>query len=132
MKTIHPTSNTRCKHGYENEISNRYNLLKNQGPNLIGLGSKGLQSEIEGGLSAWIKSLFINNLWPSLLSPEESGWRTTITAWLLLLGFGTYMAWGILYCTWVDVGIYAVCVPIIGFGFSLLFLPDDDDNVPQD
>ena len=100
---------------------------------LIGLGAKGINNNVEGGLSQWLKGLVINDLWPALMSSEESGWRKTFSAWLLVLGFVFYIYWGIMYTGWVDPGVYAVAAALIGFGFALLAMPaQDGESAPMD
>ena len=72
----------KSKFGYENEEMTRYELLKNQGPNLIGIGSK---SDAEW-IYNWIKNpseYYPDTRMPDLrLSHEEA---SDITAYLLTL-----------------------------------------------
>jgi hypothetical protein len=93
---------------------------------LVGIGAKGLNSGVEGGMAAWLKGLFVNDLWPALMSTEEGGWRRTISSWLLAIGFIFYFYWGLSYNNWVDPGTYAVSVALIGFGFAFLAMPEED------
>ena len=41
---------------------------------------------------------------------------------LLMFGIGLYVGWGILYNVWLDVGVYAVSVILIGFGLVGMLL----------
>jgi len=95
---------------------------------LLGIGAKGITSNVEGGLAVWLKGLVANDLWPSMLSPEEGGWRRTISSWLLAIGFIFYFYWGIMHSSWVDPGTYAVSAALIGFGFAFLAMPTEDDE----
>ena len=100
---------------------------------LLGIGAKGITSNVEGGLAEWLKRLVVNDLWPSMFSPEEGGWRRTMSSWLLAIGFIFYFYWGIMYNNWVDPGTYAVSAALIGFGFAFLTMPaEDDEPAPLD
>ncbi len=41
---------------------------------------------------------------------------------LFMFGLGLYFGWGILFGVWTDVGVYAVCVLLIGFGLVGMLL----------
>ena len=99
----------------------------------LGIGSLGLHKSTEGGIVAWIKNLFVNDYWKSLVNPqEEGGWMKTISAWCLVIGFCFYLYWGIMYTGWVDVGVYAVSAALIAFGFSLKYAAENISEDPSD
>jgi len=41
---------------------------------------------------------------------------------VLIAGIGTYLFWAASYDAWTDIGLYAVSVPVIGFGLAGIFL----------
>jgi hypothetical protein len=41
---------------------------------------------------------------------------------LFMFGVGLYLGWGILFGVWIDVGIYALSIILIGFGLVGMFL----------
>ena len=41
---------------------------------------------------------------------------------LFMLGVGLYVGWGILFNVWLDVGVYAISVLLIGFGLTGMLL----------
>jgi hypothetical protein len=74
-----------------------------------------------------MRGLVTNPLWFSLLSSKEKGgWSMTLAAWCLILGIGLYIMRGIVYWNWVDPGVYAVCAPLVAFGFALKFSAEAD------
>ncbi len=51
---------------------------------------------------------------------EDDGLRKYISifyAFLFSLGVAIYLAWGIMFGVWVDVGLYSVVAVLMGFGF---------------
>jgi hypothetical protein len=73
--------------------------------------------------------MVINPIWTSLVSGNEKGGTTmTAAAWCLFLGFAFYIYWAIVHWAWVDIGVYAVAVPFIGFGFGLRYLALVEDS----
>ena len=100
---------------------------------LIGLGAKGINTHSEGGMAAWLKSLFVNDYWLAMMNAEEGGWRKTFSSWLLAIGIIFYFYWGIAHTGWIDPGVYSVAAALIGFGIALLFMPAEDGEVaPMD
>ena len=71
------------------------------------------------GIKGFFMSIFLNDLWNSLVSTEDGGWMRTAAAWCLVIGFDFYIIWSILYQTWIDPGVYAVSAALIAFGFAL-------------
>jgi hypothetical protein len=60
-------------------------------------------------------------------TPSRANWGAGITAgviafWafvaLLILGISFYLWWGISYDRWLDNGVYAVTVTLVGFGLA--------------
>ena len=41
---------------------------------------------------------------------------------LFMLGVGLYISWGILFNVWFDLGVYSICVMLIGFGLVGMLL----------
>jgi hypothetical protein len=41
---------------------------------------------------------------------------------LFMLGVGLYIGWGVLFGVWLDVGVYAISVIMIGFGLVGMLL----------
>lgn len=94
-------------------------------------GFVGINKSVEGGFQTWIKGVFVNPIWNSLVSGKEEGGLTmTAAAWCLLFGFGTYIYWSLIHWAWTDIGVYAVCAPLIAFGFGLRYLALVDDSPP--
>ena len=90
------------------------------------LGSLGLHKSTEGGITNWVRNLFMNDYWKSLVNPqEEGGWMKTISAWCLVIGFVFYLYWGVVHTGWIDTGVYAVSIVFIAFGFSLKFASEN-------
>ena len=100
---------------------------------MFGLGTLGLHKSTEGGIISWIRNLFVNDYWKSLVNPQEDGgWMKTISAWCLVIGFCFYLYWGIVYTGWVDTGVYAVSVAFIAFGFSLKYASENNLESPDE
>jgi hypothetical protein len=100
---------------------------------LIGIGAKGINTNFEGGMAAWLKNLFVNDYWPAMMNTEDGGWRKTISSWLLAIGIIFYFYWGFAYTGWIDPGVYSVAAALIGFGIALFIMPAEDGEVaPMD
>ena len=84
---------------------------------LLGLGLRSLNNG-EGGLAEFARSLIINDTWPALVG-SEGGIMRAIGAWCLLLGFGFYIGYSVMYMAWIDLGVYSVSVTLVAFGFAL-------------
>lgn len=41
---------------------------------------------------------------------------------VLFAGILLYIGWGAVYNKWTDIGLYAVCITLIGFGLAGIFL----------
>jgi len=41
---------------------------------------------------------------------------------LFMFGIGLYLGWGILFNVWFDLGVYSLCVILIGFGLVGMLL----------
>ena len=85
---------------------------------LLGLGLRSINSNVDGGLAGFARSLVLNDTWPALVG-SEGGLMRAIGAWCLLLGFGFYIGYSVMYMTWIDVGVYSVSVSLVAFGFAL-------------
>ena len=66
------------------------------------------------------------NLSPSQVLPK--------LAFLLIFLSGAllYLTWAALYNAWTDIGLYSVCVVLVGTGLSGLFLTSIDDEDSED
>ena len=84
----------------------------------FGLALKTFNNQ-EGGIGAFFTSMFKNDFWPALVSNNEGGMQRTAAAWCVLIGLVFYIAWGIMYTTWIDPGVYAVSIALLAFGFAL-------------
>ena len=84
----------------------------------LGLALKTFNNQ-EGGIGAFFNSMIKNNFWPALVSNSEGGMQRTAAAWCVLIGLVFYIAWGIMYTTWIDPGVYAVSIALLAFGFAL-------------
>ena len=90
------------------------------GIGLIFIGGASIQSQFDGGLKSWVKSLFFSPLWASLLSiDEDRGVIGMLAAWLIIGGLTFQIVWNVINWTWVDPGVYAVSAPMILFGCTL-------------
>lgn len=78
-------------------------------------------TEQDGGVGAWVKSIFVNQTWMSLADPDNGGWSKTIGAWCLLLSVINYLYFGILSTGWIDPGVYSVTIGLMAFGFALVY-----------
>ena len=85
---------------------------------LTGLGFKTINSQ-DGGISAWLKSIFVNQTWLSLADPDVGGWYKTLGAWCLLLSVFNYLYFGFSATGWIDPGVYSVTIGLMAFGFAL-------------
>ena len=86
----------------------------------------------ELGVAGWFKGLLINDTWPALVDPDIGGWNKLFGAWSLLLGIVFYFFYGILYTTWIDIGVYSVSIALIAFGLALLMAanaPEGNENL---
>ena len=41
---------------------------------------------------------------------------------LFMLGVGLYISWGIFFNVWFDLGVYSICLMLIGFGLVGMLL----------
>ena len=95
-------------------------------------GTWGLHQKVDGGFPVWVKGILLNPIWTSLVSGTEKGGTTmTAAAWCLFLGFAFYVYWALVHWAWVDIGVYAVAAPLIGFGFGLRYLALVEDGEPS-
>ena len=94
---------------------------------ILGFGTLVLNKTEEGGIASWISSLVSPERWAPLFDFSK-GFNTTLGSWLLITGVLFYFGWSIVNNTWVDPGIYAVCIPLIGFGSVLPLLENDDEE----
>ena len=95
---------------------------------ILALGILILQKTEEGGVVSWLSSLVSPNRWKSLFDFTE-GLNVTLGSWLMISGVVFYFSWSIINNTWVDPGVYAVTIPLIGFGSILPMLENDAENV---
>ena len=85
---------------------------------LLGLGLRSINDNVEGGLAGFARSLVLNDTWPALVG-SEGGIMRAAGAWCLLLGFGFYIGYSVMYMTWIDLGVYSVSITLVAFGFAL-------------
>ena len=85
---------------------------------LLGLGLNSINEKVEGGVAGFAQSLVMNDTWPALVG-AEGGLMRAIGAWCLLLGFGFYIGYSVMYMTWIDLGVYSVSITLVAFGFAL-------------
>lgn len=85
---------------------------------LLGLGLRSIEGNVEGGLAGFARSLVLNDTWPALVG-SEGGIMRAVGAWCLLLGFGFYIGYSVMYMTWIDLGVYSVSITLVAFGFAL-------------
>ena len=85
---------------------------------LLGLGLRSINENVEGGLAGFARSLVLNDTWPALVG-SEGGLMRAAGAWCLLLGFGFYIGYSVMYMTWIDLGVYSVSITLVAFGFAL-------------
>ena len=94
---------------------------------ILGFGVLVLNKTEEEGIIGWIKSLISPDRWMSLFDFSR-GLNVTLGSWLLVSGIIFYFAWSITNNTWVDPGVYAVCIPLIGFGSVLPMLETNQED----
>ena len=95
---------------------------------ILGLKTINLQ---DGGIGAWVKSIFVNQTWMALANPDLGGWYKTMGAWCLLLGVVNYLYFGICATGWIDPGVYSVTIGLMAFGFGLVYAansPEPQEN----
>ena len=97
---------------------------------ILALGILILQKTEEGGVVSWLSSLVSPSRWKSLFDFTE-GLNVTLGSWLMISGVVFYFSWSIINNTWVDPGVYAVTIPLIGFGSILPMLENDAENVDE-
>ena len=51
---------------------------------------------------------------------------------VLIAGLALYIYWAASYDAWLDIGLYSISVPIIGFGLVGIFLFTRKDVVEED
>ena len=85
---------------------------------LVGLGLRSINEHTDGGLAGFARSLVLNDTWPALVG-SEGGLMRAIGAWCLLLGFGFYIGYSVMYMAWIDLGVYSVSITLVAFGFAL-------------
>ena len=98
---------------------------------LVFLGFRTINQQ-EGGVSAWFKSIFVNETWPALADPSVGGWSRLAGAWCLLLGVVNYLYFGLNSIGWIDPGVYSVTIALLSFGLALnyfSFAPEGDENL---
>jgi len=83
----------------------------------------GLKSinERDGGIQAWLKSIFVNDTWISLADPDIGGWFKTLGAWCLVLGIVNYLYFGLTAIGWIDPGVYSVTISLLAFGLAMIY-----------
>tara|TARA_B100000214_G_scaffold348792_1_gene301136 strand:- start:186 stop:704 length:519 start_codon:yes stop_codon:yes gene_type:complete len=84
----------------------------------VSLGVMGINSIKEGGFMKWALEIHKGTIFRSLLS-AENGLTRSIGSWMLVFGIVFYVIWSLCYNTWVDPGVYSICISLIAFGLGL-------------
>ena len=79
-------------------------------------------------INDWAMSLLKNDSYKDLVGGDDNDWNKTIGSWCVVLGLGFYFSWGIMYTTWIDLGVYAVSVVLLASGLILRSLADLEDE----
>ena len=95
-----------------------YGIFFTLGAISVSLGFMGINSSSEAGFKKWALEIPKGSIFGSLLS-TENGLTRSIGSWMLLLGIGYYVIWSFCYNTWVDPGVYSICISLIAFGLGL-------------
>ena len=66
----------------------------------------------------WALEIHKGTIFRSLLS-AENGLTRSIGSWMLVFGIVFYVIWSLCYNTWVDPGVYSICISLIAFGLGL-------------
>ena len=84
---------------------------------LIFLGTKGIQSTIS--MDSFVQSVIQR---PVKMMDASGSMSQILSNWMVVGGFGLYIIWSMIYTTWVDPGIYSVCMVMIlgGLGMEAL------------
>ena len=85
---------------------------------MVAIGFMGINSSSEGGFREWALGIPKGAIIGSLLS-SENGLTRSIGSWMVIFGIGFYIIWSCGYNTWVDPGVYSICISSIAFGFGL-------------
>ncbi|CAI8201343.1 MAG: Uncharacterised protein [Methanobacteriota archaeon] len=93
----------------------------------LGLGFMILQSTEENGFVGWLQSFLTADRWTPFFD-ASNGTNKMIGNWMTLIGLVFYFGWSGMNMTWVDPGVYAITIPLIGFGLMLPHLDSDAEN----
>ena len=86
---------------------------------LIFIGTKGIQSTIS--MDSFIRSVIQR---PVKMLDANGGVSQILSNWMVVGGFLLYVVWSMIYTTWVDPGIYSVCMVMIVGGLGIEALDD--------
>ena len=86
---------------------------------LIFIGAKGIQSTIS--MDSFIRSVIQR---PVKMLDANGGVSQILSNWMVVGGFLLYVVWSMIYTTWVDPGIYSVCMVMIVGGLGIEALDD--------
>ena len=81
---------------------------------LIFVGARGLEATT--GTKAFLKSIAER---PGRMVSTTENINALISNWLIVGGALLYLGWSVVYTTWVDPGIYSVCIALIASGAGL-------------
>ena len=81
---------------------------------LIFVGVRGLEATT--GTKAFLKSIAER---PGRMVSTTENINALISNWLIVGGALLYLGWSVVYTTWVDPGIYSVCIALIASGAGL-------------
>ena len=86
---------------------------------MIFLGAKGIESTVT--MDSFVKSLIQR---PKHMMDTSKSPLEILSNWMIVGGFLFYLIWSIINTTWVDPGIYSVCIVLIvgGLGIEALNL----------
>ena len=86
---------------------------------LIFLGTKGIQSTIS--MDSFVQSVIQR---PVKMMDASGSMSQILSNWMVVGGFVLYIIWSMIYTTWVDPGIYSVCMVMIVGGLGMEALND--------
>ena len=81
---------------------------------MIFLGAKGIESTVT--MDSFVKSLIQR---PKHMMDTSKSPLEILSNWMIVGGFLFYLIWSIINTTWVDPGIYSVCIVLIAGGLGI-------------
>ena len=81
----------------------------------------------EDGIDNWLKTTLKSEWYKNLVDGADD-WNTVLGTWLVFLGLSFYFIWGIMYMTWIDLGVYAISVVLFASGIILQMLANVEEE----